>query len=162
VAQKSLIKLSSDRGRYLAIISLRGALRNRRGIFVETTLRANKNIVWRPLLLLLRPARRRSIITVILSAAPIVTNRRRGIHRDSQWITRFRLFLRSLFRRRRVLSATATATMAGEKIANEMFLIKTVADRLRRYNSRLTTASLLSDLQRELPRSSANEVAPMR
>lgn len=50
--QKSLIKLSrSDRGRYLAIISLRGVLRPNlhfsMASSVETTLRANKNIVWR-------------------------------------------------------------------------------------------------------------------
>lgn len=45
-AQKSLIKLSSDRGWYLAIISLRGALRNLLGgTLVETAPRANKNIV---------------------------------------------------------------------------------------------------------------------
>lgn len=118
-AQKSLIKLSPDRGWYLAIISLRGAFRNLLGgTPVETTPRANKNIVWLRSTPSLRRAvpksrEQRGTITVILLAAPIVTSRLRGIHRESH-SSHFRLFFffprQSGRLRRRALSTTARGT----------------------------------------------------
>lgn len=104
---------------------------------------AIKNIVWLPAIRYSRE-KRRSLIIVILLAEPIVMDRRHLSIIFSTFPSTSWPFLSSLINR-------------GEDIANEMFLIKIITNRLRPYNLQLTTISPFSDLH-ELPKFSVKGI----